>query len=141
MLHEERPELSLNDDGYQSGTAIRPAKSEIGMEQDWQRAQQRVLLYVQLMRLPVKQGLEIALEALKRTESEFLQTREEPISLSMRSVREVLSEEQDSSGINRPNNGDHFRADKLGLRQVEIRCAPPLNRGFMAAKISHKQKS
>ena len=63
-------------------------------EKNWQRAQQRVLAYLQLLNLPSVETLELALEALKRARSRLDDSPEShPITESWRALQALFAEE------------------------------------------------
>ena len=104
-------------------------------EEAWQKAQQRVSLYLRLMNLPPLESLELALQALKQAR----QTPGEapPLSKSMRALRQILRE-RESGGKEDPGKRDLLQIVRnpfpAPLEHVfcgGIHSRPLLNRGFM----------
>jgi hypothetical protein len=63
-------------------------------EQEWQRAQHRLILYLRLLDLPALHALQVATETLQRAQREAScgQGNVPPVTLTMRSMRKVLEE-------------------------------------------------
>lgn len=104
-------------------------------EEDWQKAQQRLSLYLRLMKLPPLDSLEIALQALKAARQ--APGGEPPLSKSMRALRRLLSEWERGRKQD-PESIDGFEPDRipfpapLGIDYCGgIRSRPLINRGFM----------
>jgi len=102
-------------------------------DKNWQRAQQRVLAYLQFLNLPSVENLELALQALKRARSRLDDSPEShPITESWRALRALLAEEAFPATVDLvspegqipPLSGIH------GLCG-EIQSMPALNRGSM----------
>jgi len=102
-------------------------------DKNWQRAQQRVLAYLQFLNLPSVENLELALQALKRARSRLDDSPEShPITESWRTLRALLAEEAFPATVDLvspegqipPLSGIH------GLCG-EIQSMPALNRGSM----------
>ncbi|RJR44277.1 MAG: hypothetical protein C4576_13150 [Desulfobacteraceae bacterium] len=104
-------------------------------EREWQGGLERVLLYLRLLNVSGVEGLEIALEALRRA-----RTRERidsPASAVMGALRTLLEEKKISS---RPIEGQENRfgsicpwpslSEKAGVPR-DAKSMPPLNRGSM----------
>ncbi len=112
-------------------------KSEWSSNQDWQSAQERVLLYLRLLNLPGVEALEITLEALRRATSHPAAKDEHPVTISMRMLRNVL-EERKAAGGRKPGVENRFRSicpwplllEKAGVPE-DTKSMPPLNRGIM----------
>lgn len=64
------------------------------MEQEWQRAQQRAILYLRLLNMPALDALQVATEALQRAQEEARSGGRglPPVTLAMQSLRQVLGE-------------------------------------------------
>jgi hypothetical protein len=104
-------------------------------EEEWQKAQQRLSLYLRLMKLPPLDSLEIALQALKTARQ--TPGGEPPLSKSMRALRRLLSEWE------RIRKEDPETVDGIGPDRIPfpaplgtdycggIRSRPLLNRGCM----------
>jgi hypothetical protein len=110
-------------------------------EEEWQKAQQRVSLYLRLMKLPPLESLELALQALKRAR----QTPGEaaPLSKSMHALRQVLSERERGRKED-PGTGELIEMASIPLPAPlgrgfsgGIRSWPLLNRGFMLPEEVH----
>jgi len=102
-------------------------------DKNWQRAQQRVLAYLQLLNLPSPENLELALKALKRAGSRLEDSPEShPITESWRALQALLAEEAfpATQDLVSPEGKIHPLArihDLCG----EIQSMPALNRGSM----------
>jgi DNA-binding transcriptional regulator YiaG len=103
-------------------------------EEEWQKAQQRVSLYLRLMHLPPLESLELALQALKQAR----QTPGEasPLSKSMHVLRQLLREWE--RGRKKPETDDVLDLIRIPLPAPlgrshcgGIRSRPLHNRGFM----------
>ncbi len=63
-------------------------------KKDWQRAQQRVLAYIQFLNLPSVEQLELAMQALKRARTQLGDSAEtHPITESWRALQALLAKE------------------------------------------------
>jgi len=63
-------------------------------KKEWQRAQQRVLAYLQFLNLPSVENLELALQSLKRAGAQLGDSPEtHPITESWRALQALLAEE------------------------------------------------
>ena len=105
--------------------------SETETEQEWQRAQGRLLLYLQMLQIPAVETLELALEALRRAKQEVTRVHSNPIAESMRALHRLLLEQTCASSFDALSLA-HVRTLWMGQHvsgQVEIRSMPPLNRG------------
>jgi len=102
-------------------------------EEAWHEAQQRVLAYVQFLRLSSPEDLELALKALKQARAGLEHSPEaHPVTESWRALQRLLSEEPV------PYSQDHGSLEGkipslVGIRRLcgEIQPMPALNRGFM----------
>jgi hypothetical protein len=64
------------------------------MEQEWQRAQHRLILYLRLLDMPALDALQAATEALRAAQEEAGDGERNlpPVTLAMQSLRKVLAE-------------------------------------------------
>jgi hypothetical protein len=105
-------------------------------KEDWQKAQQRVLLYLRLIRVSPPESLELALEAMKRAQS-MGSPEHPPLIKSMQALCDLLRERE----TRRQKEGkglDDFKpalvpvpSPLVGLFCKGLRSQPPLNRGSM----------
>lgn len=110
-------------------------KDPASNEEEWQKAQQRVSLYLRLMNLPPLESLELALRALKQAR----QTPDEapPLNKCMNALRQVLREWERDRKKDPGTDDAHGMAftplaAALGTDFCgDIRSRPLLNRGFM----------
>lgn len=115
-----------------------PLQSNLKRDNEWQRAQDRALLYLRLLGVPAFEALEITLEALRRARVEAAESRSEPpASAAMRSLRKVLEGKRDAA---KAGSGSGGCVASLGVwpslpRRIgipeEARAMPLLNRGTM----------
>lgn len=116
-------------------------KVPLPSEEEWQKAQQRVSLYLRLMNLPPLECLELALQALKQARQ--APGEGSPLSKSMHALRRVLSEwergRSKDPGTDNPLDAAFTPlAGALGLDFCRpIRSRPLLNRGFMLPEKVH----
>lgn len=103
--------------------------------EEWEKAQQRLCLYLRLMKVPPLESLEMALQALKlarRTPSEGT-----PLRKSMDALRRLLSDwirnrgEDPESAVTHSAGHVPLPAPLVSADFGGIRSRPPLNRGFM----------
>jgi hypothetical protein len=67
---------------------------ELVRSQEWWDAQQRMLFYLQALKVPAEASLRIALEALRRAMADSRRIKNSsPTSLAMRALRQILAEE------------------------------------------------
>jgi hypothetical protein len=102
-------------------------------DKNWQRAQQRVLAYLQFLNLPSVENLELALQALKRARSRLEDSPEShPVTESWRAMQELLAEEAfpATQGLVSPEGPIPPLTRIHGLCR-EIQSMPGLNRGSM----------
>jgi hypothetical protein len=92
---------------------------------EWQRAQQRVLLYLQRLNVPAHKAVELCLEALRRASSaDTPRGHGHPIAVTMQALNELLAEHKlGVSGI--------WKGLPTGDGK-SIKYMPTLNRGSMA---------
>lgn len=117
---------------------VAPLESSLKLENEWQRAQDRALLYLRLLGVPGFEALEIALEALRRARAISSESgTEPPASAAMRSLRKVLEEKKGASGGGLEKGGCVSRLDvwpslpeRIGIPEDAV-SMPPLNRGPM----------
>ena len=84
-------------------------------EEDWLTARDRAVLYVRALSLPPLEGLEYAVEALKRAQAGVLRDPGlSPTAETMRRLREVLAERRPGA-----------------LETLGVKSQPSLNRGPM----------
>jgi hypothetical protein len=103
------------------------------IEDDWEKAQQRVSLYLRLMKVPPLESLELALEAMKRARQATDSTH--PLTRAMLALRQVLAEHE---SIQERETVDLLKVTRIPLPSLTgreacsgIRSRPPINRGFM----------
>jgi hypothetical protein len=112
-------------------------------EEQWGKAQQRLILYLQFLKVPPFEVLELALEALKRArQSQELAGENPPVTAAIRAVRQLLLQRRSSYG----NNGAPSAGPKKIMVQVHamedddisrgIKSMPTVNRGVMVPKRS-----
>lgn len=102
-------------------------------EEDWQKAQQRVLAYLQFLNLPSVESLELALQALKRAIARLGDSPEtHPITESWRALQALLAEEAFPAAQG-PVSPEGKIPSPTGIHGLcgEIRSMPALNRGSM----------
>jgi hypothetical protein len=102
-------------------------------DKDWQRAQQRVLEYLQFLNLPSVETLELALQALKRARSRLDDSpQSHPITESWRALQTILAEEALLTTADLVSPGGKI-PPLTGIHGLcgEIRSMPVLNRGSM----------
>jgi hypothetical protein len=102
-------------------------------EKNWQRAQQRVLAYLQFLNIPSVQALELALEALKRARSRMDESPEShPITESWRALQALLAEEALPATVDLLSpEGKIPPLTRIQGLCGEIQSMPALNRGSM----------
>lgn len=102
-------------------------------EQEWQRAQRRVLLYLHMLDIPAVETLDLALEALRRAKDKNSSVETGPTAGAMRAIRSLLIERGYYSDSETPSFGltMHRWHFPESLDKKEIRAMPTLNRGFM----------
>jgi len=91
-------------------------------EEDWQRAEQRALLYLRSLHLHSRRSLELALKALRSAENG---SAGHPVVNTISSLRALLQEE----GILPDSPGAGLLAN--GRTVVGVQVAPPIHRGNM----------
>jgi hypothetical protein len=116
---------------------VQPLESD----EEWQKAQQRVLLYLRLMELPSVESLELALQALKRARQAL--DGASPLGKSMRALHRVLSE-RESDRKEDPEKADLIEFARIPLPAPlgpafcrGIRSSPLIDRGFMLPEKVH----
>ena len=141
---EERGNVSLPSESttvISGGTAQKGMSDTFLREDEWGKAQQRLILYLQSLKVPPFEVLELALEALKRAR-EKPETVENghPVTASMRALREILSQRKPTGPLKAeikqmmpdhpfPQEGDPFLQEGDPFRGIQ--SMPPLNRGSM----------
>lgn len=102
-------------------------------EEGWHKAQQRVLAYLQFLRLPSPENLELALKALKRARAGLEESPEaHPVTESWRALQALLAEEP-LPDVQDPGSLQGEIPSLIGIQRFcgEIQSMPPLNRGSM----------
>ena len=109
------------------------------MEREWQRAQQRVILYLRLLDMPALDALQAAIEALRRAQEEARggERNLSPMTLAMQCLRKVLREMKGTADFGLEGE-DLFRLmcpwsqppEKGGI-PCEARSMPLIHRGSM----------
>jgi hypothetical protein len=112
-------------------------------EEEWEKAQHRLILYLQFLRVPPFEVLELALEALRSArQSQEMAGENPPVTAAVRALRQLLLQRQYPYG----RNG----APGLGTKKIiapvhaledddisrGIKSTPALNRGVMVPKRS-----
>jgi hypothetical protein len=102
-------------------------------EDAWEKAQQRISLYLRLMKVPPLESLELALEAMKRARQTACGGP--PLTRTLQTLRQVLAEHE--PGLER-KTVDLLKVTRIPLPPLPgreactgIRSRPPINRGFM----------
>lgn len=109
------------------------------MEQEWQRAQQRVILYLRLLNMPALDALQAAIDALRRAQEEAKggERNLPPVTLAMQCLRKLLQEKKGDADFS------HGGADLYRLMCAwspppeqddipgEIQSMPLIHRGSM----------
>jgi len=109
--------------------------SKVTREDEWGKAQQRLSLYLQSLKIPPFEVLEMALEALKIAGEKWESAEKgfSPVTASMRALRQLLSRRKPRGELKAETKqlmlilpyleeGDLFRG---------VQSMPPLNRGTM----------
>jgi hypothetical protein len=103
------------------------------IEDVWEKAQQRVSLYLRLMKVPPLESLELALEAMKRARQ--APDSAHPLTRAMQALRQVLAEHKSRQ---ERETIDLLKVTRIPLPSLAgkeacrgIRSSPPINRGFM----------
>ncbi len=108
-------------------------KSSPDTEDVWQKAQQRILLYLRLMKVPPLESLELALEAMKRANQ--TNRTAPPLTRAMKALRQVLAEHESRQEGKTIDLLDVTRIPLPSVKGREactgIRSRPLINRGFM----------
>ena len=102
-------------------------------EEAWQKAQQRVLAYLQFLRLPSPENLELALKALKRAGAGLGDSPEaHPVTESFRALQTLLGEEP-FPDAQAPGSAEGKISSLMGIPALcrKIQAMPALNRGSM----------
>jgi hypothetical protein len=109
--------------------------------EEWVRAEQRLILYLQSLKIPPFEALELALEALTHArQSRELAGENRPVVAAMQALRQLLLQRQSSYG---KNGGPRVTPKKIILQvpvleNVDIsrgvKSMPSLNRGVMVPK-------
>jgi hypothetical protein len=106
-------------------------------DREWQSGLERVLLYLRLLNVPGVEGLEIALEALRRARDQVKRGDSPAAAAAMVALRALLEERRISkgSGTEQENRFGSIcpwplLSEKAGV-PGDAKSMPPLNRGFM----------
>jgi hypothetical protein len=102
-------------------------------DKNWQRAQQRVLAYLQFLNLPSVENLELALQALKRAASRLEDSpQSHPVTESWRALQALLAEEAFPAAQDLVSpEGKIPPLTRIHRLCGEIQSMPALNRGSM----------
>jgi hypothetical protein len=106
-------------------------------DREWQACQERILLYLRLLRIPGVEALEAALEALLRARGEVERGNGPPAAAAMQALRKVLQERRIAPALP-PGQENRFGkicpwpelSEKAGVPR-DARSMPLLNRGSM----------
>jgi hypothetical protein len=112
-------------------------------EEEWGKAQHRLILYLQFLKVPPFEVLELALEALRRArQSQELAGENPPVTAAVRALRQLLLQRQYPYGRNGAP-GLETKKIMVPARALEdddisrgIKSTPALNRGVMVPKRS-----
>ena len=125
------------------GTIHSGISSRVSREDDWGKAQQRLILYLQSLKIPPFEVLELALEALKIAHEKWEGGDEHPVTASMRALRHILFRRAPKGEL-RPEI-KQMMLDLPFLEQSDrshwIRSMPPLNRGIMVPEKARQRLS
>ncbi len=106
-------------------------------DREWQSGLERVLLYLRLLNVPGVEGLEIALEALRRARAQVKRGDSPAAVAAMVALRALLEERRipKGSGTEQENRFGSIcpwplLSEKAGV-PGDAKSMPPLNRGFM----------
>ncbi len=109
------------------------SRSDSG-EDEWGKAQQRLILYLQSLKIPPFEILELALEALKEARKKCESAeRGHPVSVSMHTLRRLLLERRATGAIEPHTKQRVVNLPFMDERELfgGIQSTPPLNRGVM----------
>ncbi|MDD5203842.1 MAG: hypothetical protein PHS17_00395 [Desulfobacterales bacterium] len=105
-------------------------------DREWQGGLERVLLYIRLLNGSGVEGLEVAVEALRRARNQ-VKEGDSPAAVAMGALRTLLEEKR---LLQDPGTGQENRfgsicpwplvSEKAGVPR-DAKSMPPLNRGFM----------
>ena len=105
-------------------------------DREWQGGLERVLLYIRLLNVSGVEGLEVALEALRRARNQ-VKEGDSPAAVAMGALRTLLEEKRilQGSGTGQENRFGSIcpwplLSEKAGVPR-DAKSMPPLNRGFM----------
>ena len=126
------------------GTIHSGISSKVSREDEWGKAQQRLILYLQSLKIPPFEVLELALEALKMAHEKWESgENEHPVTASMRALRQILFR-RTPKGEPKPE----IKQMMLDLPFLEesdffggIKSMPPLNRGTMVPEKARQRLS
>jgi hypothetical protein len=119
--------------------------SRVSGEDEWGKAQQRLVLYLQFLKIPPFEVLELALEALNmaREQWESAERDPSPVAASMNALRQLLSRRkpiaEPKADIKQMILNLPFLAESELFRGMQ--SMPPLNRGSMLPEKARKRLS
>ncbi|MCX5896014.1 MAG: hypothetical protein NTZ51_09320 [Proteobacteria bacterium] len=127
---------SLPVDDRKPNHALRHEAPADALFDDWQAAEQRLLLYLQVLNVPEQQGLELARETVRCAQQAAVQDSSfSPATAAMRELRRIISGEKLSSGNGTEYTKQFLTGPPLTVADTGsaegIRSMPPLNRGSM----------
>jgi hypothetical protein len=142
---ENTSPLSDAATGISGGKIQNGNSSKVSHEDEWGKAQQRLILYLQSLKIPPFEVLELALEALKIAGEkwESAEKGSSPITASMRALRQLLSRRKPKGELKAEKKqmililpfleeSDLFRG---------VQSMPPLNRGTMLPETARQRIS
>lgn len=113
------------------------------MEQEWQRAQQRVILYLRLLNMPALDALQAAIEALRMAQEEAKggERNLPPVTLAMQCLRKLLQEKKGEADFSHGGE-DLYRLmcpwsppPEQDDIPGEIQSMPLIHRGIMVPEV------
>jgi hypothetical protein len=119
--------------------------SRVSGEDEWGKAQQRLILYLQFLKIPPFEALELALEALKTAGEQWESSEKDPspVAASMNALRQLLSRRKPMAepiaDINQMILNLPFLVESDLFRGIQ--SMPPLNRGSMLPEKARKRLS
>jgi hypothetical protein len=140
---ENRGSSTAGNPSWSGNETLQGRSAKIYFPEEWGKAQQRLILYLQCLKVPPFEELELALEALKRArQSQDLQGENSPVTAAMRALRQLLLQRQSSYVRNgTPSAGPKKITVQVPAMEVDdisrgIESMPPVNRGVMVPKRS-----
>lgn len=114
-------------------------------EDDWGKAQQRLIFYLQSLKIPPFEVLELALDALRmaREELDGAEKGQTPVTASMRILRRLLSSRRPTGKLKAEMGQKMLSLPYAGEKDLcrGIRSMPPLTRGTMLPERVRKRSS